>query len=248
MEKPSVQPLPEFNSTYSRNVPRRTRVVEKIDNDYTHGNSAAYPVGTPLGPPLPPDLPANLPGGKSNYIQPGYANQIVPDWVDEEEEDSNTDFQWTLPKIVGIAAGALCIIAIVAVGIQQHLRRAELKIAKEIAMATRRGSGDSETSFSSFDSEAEERERRRVKRQIKKEKRNQKSDANSIISDEDKPKRRKKRTKYSESRAMPDDRPSGGTSSRGQTGGSRNFTEQDLAKAGLEMQRQKLQAKLQKYI
>ena len=75
MEKPSVQPLPEFNSTYSRNVPRRTRVVEKTENDYTHGNSAAYPVGTPLGPPLPPDLPANLPGGKSNYVQPGYANR-----------------------------------------------------------------------------------------------------------------------------------------------------------------------------
>ena len=174
--------------------------------------------------------------------------EIVPDWVDEEQEDSEEDFQWTMPKIVGIAAGALCIIAIVAVGIQQHLRRAELKIAKEIAMAQRRGSSDSETSFSSFDSEAEERERRRVKRQIKKEKRNQKSDVNSIISDDDKPKRRKKRTKYSESRAGPDDHPSGGTSSRGQTGGSRNFTEQDLAKAGLEMQRQKLQAKLQKYI
>ena len=152
-----------------------------------------------------------------------------------------------MPKIVGIAAGALCIIAIVAVGIQQHLRRAELKIAKEIAMAQRRGSSDSETSFSSFDSEAEERERRRVRRQIKKEKRNQKSDVNSIISDDDKPKRRKKRTKYSEYRAGPDEQ-SGGTASRGQTGGSRNFTEQDLAKAGLEMQRQKLQAKLQKYI
>ena len=40
----------------------------------------------------------------------------------------------------------------------------------------------------------------------------------------------------------------GGTSSKAQTGGSRNFTEQDLAKAGLEMQRQKLQAKLQKYM
>ena len=77
MEKPSVQPLPEFNVTYSRNVPRRTRVVEKTgnENNYTHGNSAAYPVGTPLGPPLPPDLPANLPGGKSNYVQPGYANR-----------------------------------------------------------------------------------------------------------------------------------------------------------------------------
>ena len=56
--------------------------------------------------------------------------EIVPDWVDEEQEDSDEDFQWTMPKIVGIAAGALCIIAIVAVGIQQHLRRAELKIAK----------------------------------------------------------------------------------------------------------------------
>ena len=168
--------------------------------------------------------------------------EIVPDWVDEEGEESEDDFQWTMPKIVGIAAGALCIIAIVAVAIQQHLRRAELKIAKEIAMAQRRGSSDSETSFSSFDSEAEERERRRVRRQIKKEKRNQKSDVNSIISDDDKPKRRKKRTKYSEYRAGPDELPSGGT------GGSRNFTEQDLAKAGLEMQRQKLQAKLQKYI
>jgi len=88
-----------------------------------------------------------------------------------------------MPKIMGIAAAGLCTIALIAVLIQHKLRKAELKIAKEIAMAQQNHDGDSDssTSFTSFDSEAEARERKRVKKQIRREKRN-KSDVNSIIS------------------------------------------------------------------
>ena len=87
-----------------------------------------------------------------------------------------------MPKILGLAAGGLCIIALIAVLIQHKLKKAEMKIAKEIALAQQnQGDDDSSTSFTSFDSEAEAKERKRVKRQIRRERRN-KSDVNSIIS------------------------------------------------------------------
>ena len=75
------------------------------------------------------------------------ALEIYPD--DEIEEDEG--FTWTMPKVLGIAAGGLCVIALIAVAIQHHLRQTELKIAKEIAMAQRGGNDDDSDSSLGFD-------------------------------------------------------------------------------------------------
>ena len=148
-----------------------------------------------------------------------------------------------MPKVLGIVAGGLCVVALIAVAIQHQLRRTELKIAKEIAMAQRGGGGgndsDSSTSFTSFDSEAEERERRRVKKQIKREKRQQRSDVNSIISDDDTKRRKRRRRKQQQ--------PSREEQAQIRTTKA-NFTQDDLKNATLELQKQKLQQKLQKYM
>ena len=149
-----------------------------------------------------------------------------------------------MPKVLGIVAGGLCVVALIAVAIQHQLRRTELKIAKEIAMAQRGGGGggndsDSSTSFTSFDSEAEERERRRVKKQIKREKRQQRSDVNSIISDDDTKRRKRRRRKQQQPREE----------QQAQIRTTKaNFTQDDLKNATLELQKQKLQQKLQKYM
>ena len=159
--------------------------------------------------------------------------EIFPE---EEETDESDSIKWTVPKILGIAAGGLCIVALIAVGIQHQLRQTELKIAKEIAMAQRRGSSesDSSTSFTSFDSEAEERERRRVKKQIRREKRQQRSDVNSIISSDGEGRRRRRKRKKQPQPQVQTTKAS--------------FTADDLKNATLELQKQKLQQKLQKYI
>jgi len=205
--------------------------------NFQRGNSAPYPAGTPLGPPLAPDVLDTMPGGKTNYVQPGYGTQLYPD----EEEVEEEEFTWTMPKVLGIVAGGLCVVALIAVAIQHQLRRTELKIAKEIAMAQRGGGGnesDSSTSFTSFDSEAEERERRRVKKQIKREKRQQRSDVNSIISDDDTKRRKRRRRKQQQPREE-----------QAQIRTTKaNFTQDDLKNATLELQKQKLQQKLQKYM
>ena len=68
--------MPEFNTTYARDVPRRTTSFKReLSGNYQRGNSAPYPPGTPLGPPLAPDVLDILPGGKTNYIQPGYGTR-----------------------------------------------------------------------------------------------------------------------------------------------------------------------------
>ena len=73
-------------------------------------------------------------------------------------------------------------------------------------------------------------------RQIKREKRQQRSDVNSIISDDDKHERRKKRR-----RRKPIPEPAIKTTKA-------SFTQDDLKNATLELQKQKLQQKLQKYM
>ena len=51
---------------------------------------------------------------------------IDVDYTDE------SGWQWTVPKIIGIAAGGLCVTAILAAFIQYQLRRREKEIANKL--------------------------------------------------------------------------------------------------------------------
>lgn len=89
-----------------------------------NGRPNLYPPGSPLGPPVPRK---QRPIHRTKYIRPNNAqNSSI------EKDSPGIIWIWTIPKIIGISAGVLCVVVLLAALVQHKIRSAEKKIASQL--------------------------------------------------------------------------------------------------------------------